>query len=244
MPELPQPIPPDQPEQTFSGLGATRSRTPLADLAVPRIRESVHRASYPVAFHSQEDCLLNLSGDYSYLGTGYYVSQDLESGRGLVHPTCAEVMDAYVIPLFLEKAKRAGIPIPDYYISNGYFEPPVVVDTINPFMSRHSVVLKAAAQERIAKSLTRNFTYAISCQELPHHARVSHFHAVLGWCTTPKFRELAQSVWRVYGLPLAKVRVITCSDGNILLSGLQPLPLARLTEREQIFLNKMVTWRT
>ena len=111
-------------------------------------------------------------------------------------------------------------------------------------MSRHSVVLKAAAQERIAKSLTRNFTYAICCQELPHKARVGHFHAVLGWSATPKFRELAQSVWRVFGLPLTKVRVITCDDGRILLSGLQPLPLVRLTERERIFLNKMVSWRT
>lgn len=244
MPELPQPNPPDQPEQSFSPVGATYSRAPLANLTVPRIRESVKRTVAPVAYHSQEDCLLNLSGDYSYLSTGYYVTQDLESGRGIIHPTCAEVMDAYVMPLFLEKAKRAGLAIPDYYISNGYFEPPVIVDTINPFMSRHSVVLKAAAQERIAKSLTRNFTYAISCQELPHHARVAHFHAVLGWSAIPKFRELAQSVWRVYGIPLAKVRVITCSDSRILLSGLQPLPLARLTEREQIFLNKMVTWRT
>lgn len=243
MPELPQPFPPDQPEQ-FSGIGANWTRTPLTNLTVPRVRESAHRAELPVAYHSQEDCLLNLSGDYSYLSAGYYVSQDLESSRGIIHPTCAEVMDAYVMPLFLEKAKRAGLAIPDYYISNGYFEPPVIVDTINPFMSRHSVVLKAAAQERIAKSLTRNFTYAISCQDLPHHARVSHFHAILGWCTTPKLRDMAQSVWRVYGLPLAKVRVITCPDGRLLLSGLQPLPLARLTEREQIFLNKMVTWRT
>lgn len=244
MPETPHSSPSEQPEQPPSfGRTAFTNRT-LVTLATPQVRETLSRPQELVAYHSQEDCLLNLSGDYSYLSVGYYVSQDLESGRSLIHPTCAEVMDAYVMPLFLEKAKRAGLPIPDYYISNGYFEPPVIVDTINPFMSRHSVVLKAAAQERIAKSLTRNFTYAISCQELPHRARVAHFHAVLGWSATPKFRELAQAVWRVFGLPLAKVRVISCSDGRLLLSGLQRLPYARLTEREQLFIQKMVTWRT
>ncbi|PWB71240.1 hypothetical protein C3F09_08050 [candidate division GN15 bacterium] len=244
MPETPHSSPSEQPEQPPSVGGMSYGARTLVSLPTPQIRETRTRPQELVAYHSQEDCLLNLSGDYSYLSTGYYISQDLESGRSLIHPTCAEVMDAYVMPLFLEKAKRAGLPISDYYISNGYFEPPVIVDTINPFMSRHSVVLKAAAQERIAKSLTRNFTYAISCQDLPHRARVGHFHAVLGWSTTPKFRELAQAVWRVFGLPLAKVRVIACDDGRLLLSGLQPLPFARLTEREQLFVQKMVTWRT
>jgi hypothetical protein len=244
MPEMPQSSPSDQPDQPPSFGRTTLARPAFVSLATPQVRETLSRPQALVAYHSQEDCLLNLSGDYSYLSVGYYVSQDLESERALIHPTCAEVMDAYVMPLFLEKAKRAGLPISDYYISNGYFEPPVIVDTINPFMSRHSVVLKAAAQERIAKSLTRNFTYAISCQELPHRARVSHFHAVLGWSAIPKFRELAQAVWRTFGMPLAKVRVMTCSDGRLLLSGLQPLPFARLTEREQLFLLKMVTWRT
>ncbi len=244
MPETPHSSPSEKPDQPPSYGGTVLTRSTLVPLAAPQIRETLARPQTKVAYHSQEDCLLNLSGDYSYLSVGYYVSQDLESGRSLIHPTCAEVMDAYVMPLFLEKGKRAGLPIPDYYISNGYFEPPVIVDTINPFMSRHSVVLKAAAQERIAKSLTRNFTYAISCQELPHRARVGHFHAVLGWSATPKFRELAQAVWRVFGLPLAKVRVISCADGRLLLSGLQPLPYARLTERERLFVQKMVTWRT
>lgn len=197
-----------------------------------------------VAYHSQEDCLVNLSGDYQYLGVGYYVSQDYESQRLIVHPTCEEAMDAYVMPLFLEKARRAGIPLPAYYISNGYFEPPVIVDTINPFMSRNSIVLKSAAQERIAKSLTRNFTYAISIQELPARARVAYFRAILGWSTIPKFRDLAQSVWQVFRVPLARVRVIMLRDGQVLLSGLQPLPYNRLIERERTFIDKMVTWRT
>ena len=84
-----------------------------------------------------------------------------------VHPTCKEVLDSYIVPLFLEKARLSGLLVPEFYITNDYFEPPVIVDTINPFMERQSIVLKAGHQERVSKSLTRNYTYAICCQELP-----------------------------------------------------------------------------
>lgn len=197
-----------------------------------------------IGYLNREDCLVNLAGDYRYLKLGYYASQDFERGTNGIHPTCQEIMDGYVMPLFLEKARRAGVPVPGYYISNGYFEPPVIVDTINPFMSRHSIVLKAAAQERVAKSLTRNFTYAICCQELTPGAKVGYFRAILGWSPTPRFRPLAQSVWEVFRMPVARVRVVVTDDNQALLSGLQPLPYEKLSERERAYVERAVRWRT
>ncbi len=197
-----------------------------------------------VGYLNSADCLVNLAGDYRYLKQGYYASQDHEHGTNGIHPTCQEIMDGYVMPLFLEKARRANLPIPGYYISNGYFEPPVIVDTINPFMSRHSIVMKAAAQERVAKSLTRNFTYAVCCQELPLHARVGYFRAILGWSPIPRFRSLAGLVWETFRIPLARVRVIILDDGQALLSGLQPLPYDKLSERERAHIEREVRWRT
>ncbi len=217
---------------------------PLVDVLPARSSEIPPVAKgMRIGYLNREDCLVNLSGDYRYLKLGYYASQDFERGTNGIHPTCQEIMDGYVMPLFLEKARRANVPVPNYYISNGYFEPPVIVDTINPFMSRHSIVNKAAAQERVAKSLTRNFTYAICCQELPHGARVGHFRAVLGWSPNPRLRPVAQSVWDVFRMPLARVRVIIVGD-QALLSGLQPLPYEKLSERERTYVEKAVRWRT
>ena len=198
----------------------------------------------PVGYLNGEDCIVNMAGDYRYMKVGYYGSQDLETTGHTVHPTCQEIMDAYVMPLFLEKAKAASLPIPNFYISNGYFEPPVLVDTINPFMSRHSLVYKATAQERIAKSLTRNFTYAVCCQEFPHRAKLSYFRAILGFSPVPRFRALASAVWNFYRIPVSRVRVIITPDKEVLLSGIQPLPFARLSERELAYIRKAVTWRT
>ena len=93
-----------------------------------------------IARYKEADFLVNLAGNYDYLELPYYISQDLELQGRKIHPTCKEMLDAYVTPIFLEKAKIAGLPIPEYYISNGYFEPPVIIDPINPFMIRSRVV--------------------------------------------------------------------------------------------------------
>jgi hypothetical protein len=193
----------------------------------------------------EENCLVNLTGDYSYLENGYYISQDLEASGANAHPTCKEILDGYITPLFLEKGKLNGLPVPEYYITNAYFEPPVVVDTINPFMSRHSIVVKQGHQERVAKSLTRNFTYAICCQELPPNARVGYFRAVLGWCAIPRYRELAEAVWKIYGMPLAVVRIITLEDDSLMLSDLDILPFGSLNSRERLYIERKIDhWQT
>lgn len=197
-----------------------------------------------VAYLESESCLVNLAGDYRYLTAGYYSSQDLECAGNIVHPTCKEVMDGYIVPLFLEKAKLAGLPAPTYYITNDYFEPPVVVDSVNPFMTLHSVVRKPSHQDRVAKSLTRNYTYAICCQVLPPEARVGEFRSVLGWSAIPRYRQLAASVWEVFRIPLASVRVIIASDGGLLLSALHPLPWSKLSSRERGHLKGLVQWLT
>jgi hypothetical protein len=189
------------------------------------------------------DCWVNLAGDYDYLTDGYYVSMELEMDGGLnVHPTPMEVLDAYVTPIFLEKAKRAGLDIPQWYITNDYFDPPVLIDSLNPFMSRQKLVHSAAQQEKVAKSLTRNFTYAICCQELPAGASVRSFKSVLGWCEQPRYREAARRIWEVFGIPLGLVRTIEPRSGPVLLSGIWPLRPGTLNPRERAWIEEHVTW--
>jgi hypothetical protein len=195
-----------------------------------------------VAYHPEGGFFVNLAGDYNYIETAYYVSQDIEAEDRPVHPTCKEMLDAYVPPLFLEKARLAGIPVPNYYVTNDFFEPPVIVDTVNPFMYRQMVVLKGGMQRRVAKSLTRNFTYAICCQELPERAKVAYFRTVMGECGAGRYRELAWKFWEAFRLPLAEVRVVLAPGGDILLSGVDPLPYKKLTARERARLNRVVEW--
>lgn len=193
-----------------------------------------------LGWYSAENLLLNLHGDYDYLTAGYYISQDLEARGYPVAPTCLQILDGYVTPLMLEKARLAGLPVPNYYITNGYFEPPVIVDPVNPFMSGHSVVWKRGHQERVAKSMTRNFTYSICCQELPPGAQVRTFRALLGWSPDRRYQELAQGIWKVFRIPVAVVRVVVGDDGKQLLSAMNPL--TKLKAKERAYLNRVVRW--
>ena len=213
----------------------------MRDLS-PNALVKTARKNAGVAWYPDGECYVNLAGDYDYLETAYYLSQDYEFQGMAIHPTCKEALDAYVQPLFLEKAKLVGLPVPEYYVSNGYFEPPVVIDPINPFMIRSRVVLKKGREDSIAKSMTRNFTYAICCQEVPPGAQVKFFRSVMGWCGVAAYRDTAAAIWNDFGIPLAKVRVIVTEDGRVLASDVSHLPIESLRAREWVYLQSKVEW--
>jgi hypothetical protein len=186
--------------------------------------------------------LVNLSGNYDYLELPYYISQDAEIEGLDILPTCKEMIDAYVPPLFLEKAKRSGLPVPEYYLSNGYFEPPVIIDPINPFMIRSKVVRAGSRRNGIARSMTRNFKYAMCCQELPPNVRIVKFRSVLGWSILPKYRKYASQVWSAFHIPLALVRLVMLPDDTVLFSDISPLPFSELKPRETDYIGRNVEW--
>lgn len=189
-----------------------------------------------------EPGLVNLAGYYDYLSSAYYISQDYENEGEHIRPSCKEMLDAYVSPMFLEKAKLAGLPVPEYYLSNGHFEPPAIVDPINPFTLKGRIVLRQGKAKSIAKSLTRNFTYAICCQELPPASRVQYFRSVLGWSTQPQYRDVSSAIWREFGIPLALVRLIRTQNGEYLFSDISPLFIEDLRVREIKYIEERVTW--
>ena len=195
-----------------------------------------------IAEYLPDHNLINLTGNYNYLERGYYASQDRELEDRVIYPSCQEMIDAYVPPLFLEKARLAGLNIPDFYISNSFFEPPVIIDPVNPFMIKSRIVHEPGREQSIAKSMTRNFKYAMCCQVLPPGSRVVYFRSVLGWCLSPRFRELSEDIWRVFRIPLAKVRVIVNADGGFLVSDISHLPFDKLGTKELAFLEKEIRW--
>ena len=74
-----------------------------------------------------------ISENYSYKTETYYsiLSYELE-GRPVL-PSSRVILDAYVVPLCLERAKRGGIPVCDWGISQGYVPLPVILYGLNYF---------------------------------------------------------------------------------------------------------------
>ncbi|MEZ5357470.1 MAG: RimK-like ATPgrasp N-terminal domain-containing protein [Candidatus Zixiibacteriota bacterium] len=195
-----------------------------------------------IAVVDEEPGFVNLGGNYDYLSRAYYISQDYENDGKPIKPTCKEMLDAYVPPLFLEKAKKAGLPVPEYYLSNSYFDPPVIVDPVNPFTLKGRTVLKAGHVKTIAKSLTRNFTYAVCCQQIPPGGRVVYFNSILGWAIQAKYREASRRIWECFSIPLARVRLIWTESGEYLFSDISPLFPEDLRERERHHIEENVSW--
>lgn len=195
-----------------------------------------------IAVVGGEPGFVNMGGNYDYLSRAYYVSQDYENSGKPIRPTCKQMLDAYIPPLFLEKAKGVGLPVPDSYLSNAYFDPPVIVDPVNPFTLKGRTVLKTGRINSIAKSLTRNFTYAVCCQQIPPGGRVVYFNAVLGWALQAKYREASRMIWECFGIPLARVRLIQTESGELLFSDISPLFPEDLRKRELTYVEEKVSW--
>ncbi|HEX2897050.1 MAG TPA: RimK-like ATPgrasp N-terminal domain-containing protein, partial [candidate division Zixibacteria bacterium] len=113
---------------------------------------------------------------------------------------------------------------------------------INPFMLKSRIVLKPGREKPIAKSMTRNYTYAICCQKLDPGDKVFKFRSVLGWCTNPEFRHLSKFVLEVFHVPLATVRVVIKKNGAILLSDISPLEFNDLRATEFEYLEGKISW--
>lgn len=191
--------------------------------------------------HSNGSAFVNISGDYRYMGEGHYESVEAEIQGIPVYPQVKESLDAYVVPLCMERAKMAGIDIPEYYISNGYFDPPAIVYPINPFMRKHSIVYKEGHVKTIGKSLTRNYKYPICVQKIEGEASIREFKCVMGTSSTEEFDPIASEVWNLFHLPMCKVRVI--ENGKVLLSAVEPLPLHQLRPKELKLLRKANEWQ-
>ncbi len=191
--------------------------------------------------HANGSAFVNILGDYRYMSEGHYGSVEAEVQGIPVYPTVKESLDAYVVPLCLERCKEAGITVPDYYISNDYFEPPAIVYPINPFMKKHSVVLKAGHVKRIAKSMTRNFKYAICVEKIADDANIREYKCVMGTTTCKELDEMAARVWEQFHLPICNLRVI--EDGVIALSAIEALELHELGSKELKLLRKANEWQ-
>jgi hypothetical protein len=174
-----------------------------------------------------------LSGNYEYLTEGYYACQDAElAGLPDVMPTCGDALDAYVVPIALEKAWKAGLPVPDWVLTHEYCPVPAVCYGVNPFSRRYAVVRAESEREPVAKQLTWNFKYTICCQRITPTTDVLEFRMVCGRTEAPGLAHWADRIFSVFRVPVATVRLLV--DGaDRKLSAIELLPWRSLNAVER-----------
>jgi hypothetical protein len=62
--------------------------------------------------------------------------------------------------LSLKRARLAGRRVPTYYITNDYFDPPVIVDSVNPLMLRPWKILTYTETGRVVSGCVQGLDIA------------------------------------------------------------------------------------
>ncbi len=175
---------------------------------------------------------LLLSGAYEYMTEGYFECQDAELAGGRdVMPTCADALDAYVVPISLEKAGKAGVPVPDWVLTNEYFPVPAVCYGVNPFSRRYAIVRSESEREAAAKKLTWNSKYTICCQRITAATEIVEFRMVCGRTEQTELAAWADRLFGIFRIPVATVRLLR--NGHLQFSALEILPYKFLTPTER-----------
>jgi len=181
-----------------------------------------------------------VSANYSYKTEPYYTILRLELEGKAVLPSSASVIDAYVVPVCLEQAHLAGIPVCEWGISQGYTPLPAILYGINYYATalEYAVVHDTLKAKEFVKHITNRGKYPFCYQKLPEGAEIGSCTAVFGRtagrCT--RIAELARQVYELFHIPLVTI-VYVRSGEQYLLSSLSPVKSSHLTNEERAILS-------
>jgi len=184
----------------------------------------------------------NMYGDYTYLTEGYYKSLDAELDRVNIIPTTEQALDAYVVPLAMEKAKMFNIATPAYEIVTEKISPPVLAYPINPYTSKFEVVSEQDDLKAKLNTVTMSGKYATICQKLPGDYRIDIVRCILGKTLVHEYDQFAEKVFAAFKIPLMKIRVIV-TPAEYLFSAVEPLLFEELTLKEKKIIEELGTWQ-
>ncbi len=181
-----------------------------------------------------------ISEDYSYKTESYYTILDLEI-RGLnVRPASSAVLEAYVVPMCLERAKLAGIPVAEWGISQGYVPLPAILYGLNYFATsaEYFMVRDDAQAKEVVAHITNKGKYPFCYQKIPPESAIRSCVSIFGRTTEScsAVADLAEQVYRLFPLPL--VTMVMVQDGDsYLLSSLSPARYSRISGEERSLLS-------
>jgi hypothetical protein len=203
----------------------------------------------PSAFleSSKKDLTINLTNDYRYLKTGYYVSLHAEVLGSNVIPSCENIIDSSRTPLLLLRAQRANIPTIPFLVTDSVKKIvaevgfPTVVFAVNPFIYEgYQVAKNKSALYRAMKSLGMNYKFTVCAQ--PLKGQIHTVKSVFGKTEEGIDNQIAvvsQKVYEAFKIPLCKLHVQKTED-KAFLCGLEPLKETELSNADKDVISKEI----
>jgi len=183
----------------------------------------------------RRDLTYIISEEYSYKTEAYYRILTLEmEGRKTV-PSTRDLLEAYVVPVCLTRAKGAGIPVCEWGISDDRVPVPSILYGISYFAdpSEYSLVRDIETADPVIKYITGNGKYPFCYQPVPETADIVSCVAIFGRTSdAPEpLAGLAAQVYRLFRIPL--MEVISVFTDTYRLSSLTPVRYSTLSRTEK-----------
>jgi hypothetical protein len=183
--------------------------------------------------------------DYGYKTNSYYTILARELAGEPVDPDSRSVLDAAVVPVCLEVAARAGIPVADCIISQSCTARlPAVLYGLNYFScpSEFTVVRSPDTEKEVIRHITNNGKYPFCYQPLDDDAEIVTAAAIFGKTVErgPKIEDVAQKLYTAFRIPLTTMVFIRDSR-EALLSSLTPTRYSSLSADEKSLLMAYLT---
>jgi len=180
-----------------------------------------------------------ISEDYSYKTEPYYTILRYEMDGKDVRPASSAVLDAYVVPICLERAKLAGIPVAGWGIAQGYAPLPSVIYGLNYFARSADffVVRDDAEAKEIIAHVTNKGKYPFCYQKIGPGATIRSCVSIFGRTTDScaAVADIAAKVYRLFSIPLVTM-VFVRTKNQYLLSSLSPTKYTRISGDERALL--------
>jgi hypothetical protein len=180
-----------------------------------------------------------IAEDYSYKTEAYYTILERELAGEDIHPSSRAVLDAFVVPICLERAKLAGIPVVEWGISQAYVPLPAILYGLNYFATASDffVVQDNEQAKDVIKHITNKGKYPFCYQKLDDGATIHTCTAVFGRTTgsCTAVAGYAAMIYELFSIPLVSM-VFVKTDKEFSLSSLAPTRYTHLTEKERALL--------
>ena len=184
-----------------------------------------------------------VSEDYSYKTEAYYQILGLGmEGRETI-PSTRDLLDAYVVPLCLARAGKAGIPVCEWGISDEHVPLPSLLYGISYFAdpSEYSLVRDLETAAPVIKYITGNGKYPFCYQPITETADIVTCVAIFGRTAgAPEpLAELAEKVHRLFRIPL--MGIVSVFNGEYRLSSITPVWYSTLSREEKGILGEILS---
>lgn len=181
-----------------------------------------------------------ISENYSYKTETYYSILSYELEGKPVLPSSRVILDAYVVPICLERAKRGGIPVCDWGISQGYVPLPVILYGLNYFATTSDffVVDDNSRAKEVIRHITNIGKYPFCYQKLDEGATIHSCIGIFGKTThdCSGISDMAKKVYELFSIPLVTM-VFVKNNEKYRLSSLAPVKYSQLSIKERTLLS-------